>query len=235
MGSVHGLGTRAADFTPAAGANAGFAAQLADVLRRARRVDHGRLRVGRHRRPAGRSAAPSSTVQTQRAFVHPVFFGSAITGAGIDGPDGRPSSTSSRLPMRDAGGPASGRVFKIERGPAGEKIAYVRMFSGTIRTRDRMRSSSRREGNAARARSPPSASSTRRRGRQPRRPCAGEIAKVWGLTDSPDRRRDRARARARTSTSSPRRRSKPVVAARATRATGRGCASPSTSSPSRTR
>jgi ribosomal protection tetracycline resistance protein len=30
-------------------------------------------------------------------------------------------------------------VFKIERGPAGEKIAYVRMFSGTVRVRDRLR------------------------------------------------------------------------------------------------
>ena len=35
--------------------------------------------------------------------------------------------------------PRLGTVFKIERGPAGEKIAYVRMFSGTIRTRDRLR------------------------------------------------------------------------------------------------
>ena len=51
----------------------------------------------------------------------------------------------------DAGGPVSGRVFKIERGPGGEKLAYVRMFSGTIRTRDRLRfsaspESSSREG-----------------------------------------------------------------------------------------
>ena len=33
----------------------------------------------------------------------------------------------------DAAGPPSGSVFKIERGPAGEKIAYVRMFSGALR------------------------------------------------------------------------------------------------------
>jgi len=30
-------------------------------------------------------------------------------------------------------------VFKIERGPAGEKVAYVRLFSGTVRVRDRLR------------------------------------------------------------------------------------------------
>jgi translation elongation factor EF-G len=38
----------------------------------------------------------------------------------------------------DVDGPVSGTVFKVERGPAGEKIAYVRMFSGTLRTRDRL-------------------------------------------------------------------------------------------------
>ena len=57
----------------------------------------------------------------------------------------------------DADGPSSGTVFKIERGPAGEKIAYVRMFSGTVRTRDRLRFGRRRRG----ARSPRSRSSTR--------------------------------------------------------------------------
>jgi ribosomal protection tetracycline resistance protein len=36
-------------------------------------------------------------------------------------------------------GPVSGRVFKIERSAAGEKIAYVRIFSGTVRTRDKVR------------------------------------------------------------------------------------------------
>ena len=40
----------------------------------------------------------------------------------------------------EAQGPASGSVFKIERGPAGEKIAYVRMYSGEVRTRNRLRS-----------------------------------------------------------------------------------------------
>ena len=46
----------------------------------------------------------------------------------------------------DAAGPVSGRVFKIERGPGGEKLAYVRMFSGTVRTRDRLRFGRDHEG-----------------------------------------------------------------------------------------
>ena len=69
--------------------------------------------------------------------MHPVFFGSAITGAGVD-----PliAGIKALLPASagDADGPVSGIVFKVERGSTGEKIAYVRMFSGTIRARERL-------------------------------------------------------------------------------------------------
>ena len=75
--------------------------------------------------------------QTKRALVHPVFFGSAITGAGVDA---LTAGITELLPASegDADGPVSGTVFKVERGPAGEKIAYVRMFSGSVRVRDRL-------------------------------------------------------------------------------------------------
>ena len=35
----------------------------------------------------------------------------------------------------DEEAPLSGTVFKIERGDDGQKIAYVRLFSGTLRAR----------------------------------------------------------------------------------------------------
>src|SRR5438105_5154977 len=76
--------------------------------------------------------------QTRRALVHPVFFGSARTGAGVD----VLMAGLGELLLAGAGdpdGPVSGTVFKIERGPSGEKVAYVRMFSGTVQTRDRLR------------------------------------------------------------------------------------------------
>ncbi|WP_326591789.1 translation factor GTPase family protein [Streptomyces brevispora] len=75
--------------------------------------------------------------QTGRALVHPVYFGSAVTGAGIAA---LIRGIKELLPAAqgDADGPVSGAVFKIERGPAGERLAYVRMFSGTVRTRDRL-------------------------------------------------------------------------------------------------
>lgn len=75
--------------------------------------------------------------QVKDARLHPVYFGSAITGAGTDG---LIRGIAGLLPTasQDAGGPVSGRVFKIERGAAGEKIAYARLFSGTIAVRDRV-------------------------------------------------------------------------------------------------
>ncbi|MET9273247.1 translation factor GTPase family protein [Kribbella sp. NPDC003557] len=75
--------------------------------------------------------------QTHRALVHPVYFGSAITGAGTEAlTDG----IRELLPRaRTTGEPLDGTVFKVERGPAGEKIAYVRMFSGTAHVRERVR------------------------------------------------------------------------------------------------
>jgi ribosomal protection tetracycline resistance protein len=75
--------------------------------------------------------------QTANAEVHPVYFGSAITGAGVAALQ---AGIAELLPAAagDRDGPLSGTVFKVERGPAGEKIAYVRMFSGTVRVRDKI-------------------------------------------------------------------------------------------------
>jgi ribosomal protection tetracycline resistance protein len=75
--------------------------------------------------------------QTAQAVVHPVYFGSAITGTGIEA---LISGIRELLPLSkgDVDGPPRGTVFKVERGAAGEKIAYVRMFDGTVRVRDRL-------------------------------------------------------------------------------------------------
>src|SRR4051794_6032725 len=67
---------------------------------------------------------------------HPVLFGSAITGAGTDALLGALTTLLPAAPT-DADAPTSATVFKIERGPAGEKLAYVRMFAGAGRIRDR--------------------------------------------------------------------------------------------------
>jgi ribosomal protection tetracycline resistance protein len=108
--------------------------------------------------------------QTGQARVHPVFFGSAKTGAGVEQ---LMAGIAELLPAAtgDPEGPASGSVFKIERGPAGEKVAYVRMFSGTVHARERLNDEK------------VTAVSVFEAGDAERRASvsAGEIAKLWGL------------------------------------------------------
>jgi ribosomal protection tetracycline resistance protein len=134
MGSVGGLGTRGAAFRPYHTSSADFAYRMMDLLAEnddalleayiedEARISYARLRHG-------------LASQTGRALVHPVFFGSAVTGAGVDS---LISGITELLPVSsgDAAGPVSGTAFKVERGRAGEKVAYVRMFSGTVRVRD---------------------------------------------------------------------------------------------------
>ena len=110
-------------------------------------------------------------VQTKQALVHPVFFGSAKTGAGVDE---LMSGIAKLLPARvgDADGPLSGTVFKVERGQSGEKIAYVRLFSGTVRVRDRL------DGDQK-----VTALNVFEDGGSVQRPsvAAGQIGRLWGL------------------------------------------------------
>jgi hypothetical protein len=132
-----GIGTPGSLFMPYVASGADHAARLAEVL-----AEHDEEILAAYLNGAtglqwGRPRAELAA-QTGRALVHPVFFGSALTGAGVDS---LMSGIAELLPAvgRDAVGPVAGRVFKIERGAAGEKIAYIRMFSGTARTRDRVR------------------------------------------------------------------------------------------------
>ncbi|HKI22712.1 MAG TPA: translation factor GTPase family protein [Gaiellaceae bacterium] len=108
--------------------------------------------------------------QTGRALVHPVFVGSAKTGEGVDD---LMAGIAELLPASagDAEGSGSGSVFKIERGPAGEKIAYVRMFSGTVHARERLNDEKVTAISVFDAGDVEQRSSV----------SAGEIAKLWGL------------------------------------------------------
>ena len=136
MGSVDALGTRGARFEPHTGADRSFTARLAEVL-----AEHDEALLAAYVEDEATVAYEdlrrALAAQTRRARVHPVYFGSAITGAGVDA---LAAGIRELLPAAegDVDGPLSGTVFKVERGPAGEKLAYVRMFSGTLRTRERL-------------------------------------------------------------------------------------------------
>jgi ribosomal protection tetracycline resistance protein len=102
--------------------------------------------------------------------LHPVFFGSALTGAGVpEVMDG----IAELLPARanDGDGPLSARVFKIERGPAGDRIAYTRLFSGAVHVRDHYDA-----GKVTALRVFAHGDAVQRDEAQ-----AGEIARLWGL------------------------------------------------------
>ncbi|HEY3006169.1 MAG TPA: GTP-binding protein, partial [Kribbellaceae bacterium] len=169
MGLPSGLGTREASWRPYDETDAGFVRGLTELL-----AEHDETMLTAYvgdTVPSYDVVRRELAAQTRRALVHPVYFGSAITGSGVDSLiDG----VTELLPASagDADGPASGTVFKVERGAAGEKIAYLRMFSGTVRTRDRL----------------PSGKVTRigvfAGGGATQRPvvAAGQIGKVWGLT-----------------------------------------------------
>ncbi|TML26784.1 MAG: TetM/TetW/TetO/TetS family tetracycline resistance ribosomal protection protein [Actinobacteria bacterium] len=108
--------------------------------------------------------------QSRQALVYPVLHGAAIKGVGIETVA---KALSELLPasVGDPEGPLSGSIFKIERGAAGDKVAYVRMFSGTLRTRDVV------GGDKV------TAIAVFERGEAVRRPSVSgrQIAKVWGL------------------------------------------------------
>ncbi|MBL1084387.1 TetM/TetW/TetO/TetS family tetracycline resistance ribosomal protection protein [Streptomyces actinomycinicus] len=128
MGTATGLGTRSARFLPGLGPAALEALADQDDRLLAAYLD-GRV-------PEGRLDAALADL-TRRAAAHPVYLGSALTGAGVP----ELIAGVERLLPRAAGdpdGPLSGTVFKVERGPAGEKVAYARLFSGTLRIRDRI-------------------------------------------------------------------------------------------------
>jgi ribosomal protection tetracycline resistance protein len=171
MTSVDALGTSAA--TTQSSTSAGGATQMLDVL-----TDHDVALLDRYLDTGSLPEAvlrAELVTQTGHALVHPLYFGSAKTGAGIDyliagireflpateaDPDGRPAAT----------------VFKIERGSAGERVAFLRLHRGTIGVRDTVRFDDGREEKVT-------AIGVFEAGAVVSRPSAqaGQIAKVWGL------------------------------------------------------
>ena len=137
MGATRGLGTRDASFHPHGENAVGLRSGLVDLLSEnddkilAAYVDD-------EASVSDRDLRGELAVQTAKSLVHPVYFGSAITGAGVDA---LTTGITELLPScrGDADAPVSGSVFKVERGAAGERLAYVRMFAGTIHLRDKVR------------------------------------------------------------------------------------------------
>ncbi|HEX2142924.1 MAG TPA: translation factor GTPase family protein [Glycomyces sp.] len=83
--------------------------------------------------------------QTRAGTAHPVYFGSALTGAGVAAlTEGIRRYLP--VPQRDPNGEAVGTVFKVEHGGAGHKAAYIRLHSGRIAPRDQLTTYRRVDG-----------------------------------------------------------------------------------------
>ena len=176
MGEPTALGARDAAFMPYGRDDSGFRAAMIELL--AEHDDQLLATYVDNEDALSYDALRSRLAeQTQRVLVHPVYFGSAITGAGTDA---LIAGIRELLPATegDVEGPVSGSVFKVERGRAGEKVAFVRMFSGAIRTRDRLRFQGDKEAKVT-------AISVFDSGSVLTRPevSAGQIGKLWGLGD----------------------------------------------------
>jgi ribosomal protection tetracycline resistance protein len=118
----------------------------------------------------GVSTALVRTTLAAHSDLHPAYAGSAITGEGLPAlMDG----ITAFLPPADGDVDARpyGSVFKIERAPNGEKIAYARLFSGTVRVRDKLRVGRDAEDKVTRIASSDGS----------RELTAGGVARLWGL------------------------------------------------------
>ena len=136
LGRATRLGTREAGFAPYDRDDRRLTARLLEVLAE---HDDALLAAWLGEAPAPSPDALHRTLAEHcgRATVYPVLFGSARTGAGVEA---LRAAIADLLPSERtrSDGPAAGTVFKIERGAGGEKLAYVRMRSGAIHTRERI-------------------------------------------------------------------------------------------------
>ncbi len=176
MGTPHAVGTREAHVVTHRLADPAFAEIATEALAANDDEILRRYIDGEPLPPDGLRRALAE--QTAELLVHPVYFAAALTGAGVSD---LMHAIPRLLPAEagDATGPASGTIFKIDRGPGGEKVAYVRLSSGTLRTRDRVQLRAD-PADAGRV----TAIDVFALGATSRRPstCAGEIAKITGLT-----------------------------------------------------
>lgn len=124
--------------------------------------------------------------QAHIACAHPLYFGSAITGTGIEELAAGVCSFLSS-PEVNAEGSPQGSIFKIDREDSGEKIAYVRLDVGTLSSRDEIEISRRAHtGETLTHRAKITAIKIFENGKvfPSTQVTAGNIAKVWGLKEA---------------------------------------------------
>lgn len=176
------LGSRSADVRPRRGA--AFLDEMVERL--AESDDEMMQQYVEGAQPITESQALSALARhSARGDVHPVLFGSALTGIGVvDVID----ALRRYLPTDSASAddPLRASVFKIERSPAGHRVAFARIFAGIVAPRDHVvyhhRSGAgkliEREGRATSVMTFTHGTTT-----APAAARAGDIAKIVGLAE----------------------------------------------------
>ncbi|KZE80823.1 tetracycline resistance protein [Paenibacillus elgii] len=123
--------------------------------------------------------------QVRQANVYPVYFGSAMTGVGVSD---LLAGVAQWFPVNEHadGEPLSGVVFKIEKEPSGEKIAYVRLFSGSLNMREQVKLQRKNEQGEFEARTckiKKLYALINGKAVSAAKVTSGDLGKVWGLED----------------------------------------------------
>src|SRR5688572_9319586 len=175
MGKAEGLGDRAATFTPGRWDDQAFIGGVAETL--AERDDELLADYVRASALSPARVREALVRHTREGTIHPVFAGAASTGAGVEAV----LAGAAELlvpPPGDIDGPLAALAFKVLRPPSGQRVAYVRVFAGTLHAREHVTYGAGREGRVT-------ALHVVAPGGMVQRPVvvAGEIAQVSGLGD----------------------------------------------------
>ncbi len=184
MTAVSGLGTRDAKAVSLETTNQDFADSLAEALAERNEGFLDRY-LDSDAQLTDHEIRAELARQTRHAWIYPVYFGSAITGEGVqalvDGLRGLLQHDDQNL--EDS---LRATVFKIERGRSGEKVAFVRVHSGSLGRGDRVPVFRREAGGVAEleGRLGSVGRFTRGTSLEEGRAGPGSIAKVWGLAEA---------------------------------------------------
>ncbi|MFE0042220.1 GTP-binding protein [Streptomyces albireticuli] len=193
MATVHGIGTPAARTVPGSYRDPAFRDLVAEALAEDDDALLARLVDGAP--PGAGELRAALADRTARGLIHPVYFGSALSGEGVaallDGiaaylPAGEGPGAADAPPGGGPGRPrtaATGTVFAVERGTSGERTAYLRLFSGELAERARI-TLHRREADGTRTEHTGRITFLETVGAPPdtaRRLTAGGIARIRGL------------------------------------------------------
>jgi ribosomal protection tetracycline resistance protein len=178
MTTTSALGTREAAAHPESLDDPGFRARVADVL--AETDDRLLARVVDGPPPTAAEVADALATGVAAGRIHPLYAGSALSGAGVPALLDGIVRLFPPPPVVAAAEPR-GTVFAVERASSGEKHAYVRLFAGEVRPRQRVVVHRRRRDGGGEERSA-QVTSLRVVGRgATARLRAGDIGRIGGL------------------------------------------------------